>query len=281
MLGMHADPKSCGTGKPQWDYTDGTPADMDFLARHSQDGLTCDIGGSNHLVYTASYQDNAGHSTIGCDPTNAADGHSGCGLHDCCTGSIISGFVCEFYGAPGAIGIGLAQQFDDAEDMCQKEFGGHLLSIHDHQTFDKLKTLATGYSNPIIIGMKRDRAGEWENVDQTHLDLDFLRSISGDGLAGGGGCEQSGQNMLNGGRCDTDADEDQVVLAPDKTLHDWGKRNGEATSPSFPFFHASLTSASDAIGGRWLRGRRPVRVRLLGLGQLRRAHHGVQPARAL
>ena len=205
MLGMHADPRSCGTGKPQWDYTDGTPADMDFLARHSQDGLTCDIGGSNHLVYTASYQDNAGHSTIGCDPTNAADGHSGCGLHDCCTSSIISGFVCEFYAAPGSIGIGLAQQFDDAEEMCQKEFGGHLLSIHDQQTMDKLTTLTTGYTAPVLVGLRSDGAGNWEWADQTTPNMDFLKSISADQLEG--------------------IDEDQTVIFGGE-LHDWGQRNG-------------------------------------------------------
>ena len=68
MLGLHADSSSCGTGKPQWDYTDGSPADMDFLARHSQDGLTCGVGGSNHLVYTASYT-TAGSENPACDPT--------------------------------------------------------------------------------------------------------------------------------------------------------------------------------------------------------------------
>ena len=208
MLGLHADPRSCGTGQPVWDYTDGTPADMDFLSSHSQDGLTCEVGGSNHLVYTASYEIEAGRA--GCDPEH------GCGLHDCCTGSIISGFVCEYYAAPGSIGIGLAQAFDDAEEMCQTEFGGHLLSIHDQQTMNKLTTLTTGYTNPVLIGLRSDSAGNWEWADGSPTDMDFLRDLSADGLAG--------------------VNENQAVIFGGE-IHDWGQRNG-ATADGGPFAYA-------------------------------------------
>ena len=209
MLGLHADPNSCGTGKPQWDYTDGSPADMDFLARHSQDGLTCGVGGSNHLVYTASYT-TAGAENPDCDPA------TGCGLHDCCTGSIISGFICEFYAAPAAIGIGLSQQFDGAEQMCREEFGGHLLSIHDQQTMDKLTTLTTGYTAPVLVGLRSDGAGNWEFSDGTTPNMDFLKSISADQLEG--------------------VNEDQAVIFGGQ-LHDWGQRNG-ASANGGPFAYA-------------------------------------------
>ena len=105
MLGLHFDATTQGawsgtTGR--WDYTDGRAADLDFLASHSQDGLRGSTV-SSHVVYTASYT-TAGGENPDCDPA------TGCGLHDCCTGSIISGFICEYYGGPASIGIGLAQQ---------------------------------------------------------------------------------------------------------------------------------------------------------------------------
>ena len=186
ILGLHFDAGTQGqwagtTG--QWEYTDGTArthairqflvvdrylltdcsrlqaADLDFLASHSQDGLV-GATGSSHLVYTASYT-TASAVNPGCDPA------TGCGLHDCCTGSIMAGFVCEFYAAAGSIGIGMSQQFDDAEAICQDEFGGHLLSIHDQATMDRLTTLTTGYTAPVLIGLSLDDAGEWQWSDGT------------------------------------------------------------------------------------------------------------------
>ena len=232
MLGLHFDATTQGawsgtTGR--WEYTDGRAADLDFLASHSQDGLRGSTV-SSHVVYTASYT-TAGAENPDCDPA------TGCGLHDCCTGSIISGFICEYYGGPASIGIGLAQQFDGAEEMCQKEFGGHLLSIHDHQTFEKLKTLTTGYTNPVLIGLRSDGAGNWEFVDGTTPDMDFLRSISADGLAGGGSCEAWAASSPTG-RCLPNSNvEDQAVLHPDKTLHDMGRRNG-GSADAGPYAYA-------------------------------------------
>ncbi len=40
--------------------------------------------------------------------------------------------------------------------MCREEFGGHLLSIHDQQTMDKLTTLTTGYTAPVLVGLRSD-----------------------------------------------------------------------------------------------------------------------------
>ena len=145
------------------------PADMKFLSEHSQDGLTFTNPTSSHLVYTASY------TQAGSENPNIDCAH-GCALHDCCGGSIISGFVCEYYAAPGSIGIGLAQQFDQAEAMCRREFGGHLLSIHDQQTMDKLITLTTGYTNPVLIGLQSDGAGNWE-CKQPRSELHLLLCI--------------------------------------------------------------------------------------------------------
>ena len=134
---------------------------MNFLSEHSQDGLTFTNPTSSHLGYTASY------TQAGSENPNIDCAH-GCALHDCCGGSIISGFVCEYYAAPGSIGIGLAQQFDQAEAMCRREFGGHLLSIHDQQTMDKLITLTTGYTNPVLL---LSPLGGWTKADDVPLDV--------------------------------------------------------------------------------------------------------------
>ena len=60
--------------------------------------------------------------------------------------------------------------------MCRREFGGHLLSIHDQQTMDKLITLTTGYTNPVLIGLQSDGAGNWE-CKQPRPELHLLLCI--------------------------------------------------------------------------------------------------------
>jgi hypothetical protein len=170
MTGMHSD------GNGGWEYTDGTPADLTFLRAHAQDQLAGHAPSIN-LVYTSGY-DHQGAENPSCNPA------TGCALHDCCGGSAINGFICEFYGAPGAVGLALGRKLDDAENHCQEQYGGHLLSIHDQQGYDRLAKLATGYGHPILIGLKSDAAGNWEWMDKSPVDMTFLKAHSADQLAG-------------------------------------------------------------------------------------------------
>jgi hypothetical protein len=50
-------------------------------------------------------------------PADNEDGYGG--LNDCCNNWIVTGFICEFYGAPGDMAFGLAKQWDAAEQSCQ------------------------------------------------------------------------------------------------------------------------------------------------------------------
>ena len=74
MLGMHSD------GAGNWEYTDGTAADMTFMRAHSNDQLE-GIAETN-MVFSA----------------GTSVGGTG-GFNDCCNSWIISGFVCEAYAA--------------------------------------------------------------------------------------------------------------------------------------------------------------------------------------
>ena len=153
MLGLHSD------GAGNWEYTDGSLADMDFLRAHSNDQL--EGVAENQMVF-----------------------HPGSGLNDCCGSWQIHGFVCEHYAAPDTFAIGLNRGYSDAEAFCQSQYNGHLASIHTQHDYDKIMTMATGYTLPVLIGGKLDN-GEWSWEDGSYFDLDFVTSHSWDQLGSG------------------------------------------------------------------------------------------------
>ena len=90
------------------------------------------------------------------------------------------------YAAPGQIVIGEDMQWDEARAFCQQKTGGDLLTVKDQATYDRLATLTQGYTNPVLIGLMSDSAGNWEWADGSFMDLDFLRAHSADQLEGVG-----------------------------------------------------------------------------------------------
>merc|ERR1711871_1571525 len=152
LLGLHSDTHG------QWRYSDNTPCDakcLAFLRAMSHDQLA---GTSEHnLVFT---------------PAQAYQGKGG--LDDCCHSWNIDAFVCEAYAAPGSIAIGLGRTWTDANQFCMQHYGGTLLSIHDQHTYDELARLAQGYTQPIMIGLHSDGAGNWKWADKSAVKLDWL-----------------------------------------------------------------------------------------------------------
>jgi hypothetical protein len=93
LLGLHSD------GAGNWEYTDGTHANMDFLRRHSNEGQ----GDNSGLEGTT-------ETNMVFWPKSSAGGKGG--LHDCCVStdggwSNIEGFVCELFASEGQFAIGL------------------------------------------------------------------------------------------------------------------------------------------------------------------------------
>ena len=78
LLGLHSD------GRGNWEYTDGTTANMAFLNAHAS-GLSGTT--ETNMVFSP-------------DTNTGGFGAAGGGLHDCCNAWSIDGFVCEFYAAP-------------------------------------------------------------------------------------------------------------------------------------------------------------------------------------
>ena len=192
MLGMHSD------GQGNWEWTDNTRLnahDMAFMRSHSNDQLagTDEI----HLVF------NAGDSAAG----------SG-GFNDCCNNWVMSGFVCELYAAQGQYAIGLGRTYDEARTFCRDYYGGDLASIHTQADYDRIADISQHYTQPLMLGLKSDGAGNWEWADGSRVltpanlyrlclsaslplclsvlhtcfteqvDTDFLRAHSFDGLQG-------------------------------------------------------------------------------------------------
>jgi hypothetical protein len=91
---------------------------------------------------------------------------------------VIAGFICEFYGAPGDMGFGLGKEWDDAEQACVENFGGHLVSIHDQADYDRLATLTAGYTGPVLIGLYSDSAGNWQWKDGRPANMEFIMAHS-------------------------------------------------------------------------------------------------------
>ena len=156
LLGMHSD------GQGNWEYSDGTPADMDFLREHSSDDLA-GVQETNMIFFPGTNEDGYG------------------GLHDCCpptSGWQIEGFVCEHYAAPETFMIGLNRAYEDAEAFCQSQYHGHLASVKNQADYDRLLAMATGYDQPVLLGARSDGAGNWRWEDGTHWDNDFVTSHS-------------------------------------------------------------------------------------------------------
>jgi hypothetical protein len=166
MLGLHSD------GQGNWEYSDGTACGaqcMNFLRSHSADQLAGTA--ETNMVF------------------NAADSQGGTGgFHDCCpiphqpTDWVISGFVCEAYAASGTFTIGLGRNRAEAEDFCQDYYGGHLASIHNQEDYDKIADLSQHYTQPLMIGLVGDGAGNWEWMDGSQVDNEWLVAHSFDGL---------------------------------------------------------------------------------------------------
>ena len=219
MLGLHSD------GAGNWEYTDGSPADMDFLRAHSNDQLQGVV--EDQMVF-----------------------HPGSGLNDCCGSWQIHGFVCEHYAAPDTFAIGLNRGYSDAEAFCQRQYNGHLASIHTQHDYDKIMTMATGYTLPVLIGGKLDN-GEWSWEDGSYFDLDFVTSHSWDQLGSGapGSRAQEDQMVVyppicdeawNGGGdvqgCNTP---EEVAEHSNHAIHSWGFRDGSDGSSQLYAFVVS------------------------------------------
>ena len=67
---------------------------------------------------------------------------------------------------------------DDAEQACVENFEGHLVSIHDQADYDKLATLTTGYTGPVLIGLYSDSAGNWQWKDGRPANMEFIMAHS-------------------------------------------------------------------------------------------------------
>ncbi len=210
MLGMHSD------GQGNWEWTDGTRLnahDMQFMRSHSNDQLagTDEI----HLVF------NAGDSTAG----------SG-GFNDCCNSWVMSGFVCELYAAQGQYAIGLGRTYDEARTFCHDYYGGDLASIHTQADYDRIADISQHYTQPLMLGLRSDGAGNWEWADGSRVDTDFLLAHSFDGLQGTDEtvgvfyppiCQADFNTAVDSRTCDGDS---QDAGHFNHGIHDWA--NGEA-----------------------------------------------------
>jgi hypothetical protein len=209
MLGMHSD------GQGNWEWTDGTRLnahDMQFMRSHSNDQLagTDEI----HLVF------NAGDSTAG----------SG-GFNDCCNNWVMSGFVCELYAARGQYAIGLGRTYDEARTFCHDYYGGDLASIHTQADYDRIADISQHYTQPLMLGLRSDGAGNWEWADGSRVDTDFLMAHSFDGLQGTDEsvgvfyppvCQADFTTAVDSRTCDGDSQDAEHF---NHAIHDWG--NGD------------------------------------------------------
>merc|ERR1711871_1367682 len=165
---------------------DGTAAHMRFVLAHSANGLegiSSGNGGQNGA--SGIYGDK-----VVFYPKSSSSGTGG--FRDCCNNWIISGFVCEAYATPGSFAIGLGRNYVEAEDLCQSYYGGHLASIHNQRDYDKIADLSEHYTQPLMLGLRSDGAGNWAWEDGTQVDTDFLVAHSFDGLNGGADFSSSG-----------------------------------------------------------------------------------------
>ena len=83
----------------------------------------------------------------------------------------IEGFVCEMFAAEGQFAIGVGRTYDQAEDFCEAYYGGHLAKIRNQADYDKIADLARGYTQPLMIGLHSDGAGNWVWADGTAADM--------------------------------------------------------------------------------------------------------------
>ena len=58
------------------------------------------------------------------------------------------------YAAPDTFVIGLKRGYTDAEAFCQSEYHGHLASIKSQADYDKMMEMATGFTEPLLVGGK-------------------------------------------------------------------------------------------------------------------------------
>merc|ERR1719272_117734 len=196
-------------------------------------------------------------------PKTNEDGYGG--LHDCCMepqppqpgggGHMnIEGFVCEFYAAPGTFAIGTGRTYDEAEQFCADYYGGHLASIHSQRDYDTIAKLSKGYTQPLMLGLKSDAAGNWAWADGSHVDADFLVAHSFDGLKGVDEtvgvfyppiCQDGWTNGVqsDSGDCPGDTTGDGHA---DHALHDWGQ--GQADQPMAFVCSSSGTNARVHLG---------------------------------
>eukprot|EP01052_Picozoa_sp_SAG31_P009316 SAG31_NODE_487_length_14980_cov_9.526376_9_plen_195_part_00 len=147
------------------EWTDGSPASLDWLRSHSHDQLA-GVDETQGVFY----------------PPTDAQGRGG--FHDCCHSWVIEGFICEYYAAPGTFAIGLDRHFDNANQFCADQYGGHLATIHSQEDYDKIADISAGWTQPLLIGLRSDSAGNWEWVDGSPVDIDFLKAHSADQLIG-------------------------------------------------------------------------------------------------
>ena len=225
LLGLQSD------GNGNWAYTDGTHADMAFLTAHSNDPNQA--GGVNGgLLGTV-------ETNMVFYPKTSVGGTGG--LHDCCVAteggwSNVEGFVCEMYAAEGQFAFGTGRTRDEAESFCQAYYGGSLATIRNQADYDKIASLAQGYTNPIMIGLHSDGSGNWAWADpsQPAPDMTFLRAHSFDQLAGTDEtnavfyppvCQtgfQIGGATDNGDGSDYCDGDTQDAAHFNHALHDWG-----------------------------------------------------------
>lgn len=213
MLGMHSD------GAGNWEWTDGTNVNgqsLAFMRSHSNDQLagTDEI----HLVF---------------DAATSAGGTGG--FNDCCNSWVMSGFVCELYAAEGQYAIGLGRTYDEARTFCQDYYGGDLASIHNQAQYDRIADISQHYTQPLMLGLKSDGAGNWAWADGSRVDQDFLLAHSFDGLTGVDEsvgvfyppvCDDSagvGGTDVDGRTCDSDS---QDAAHFNHGIHDWGNGDG-------------------------------------------------------
>ena len=151
---------------------------MQFVRAHSLNGLegiSSGNGGQNGI-------DGIYGDKVVFYPKSSSAGAGG--FRDCCNNWIISGFVCEAYATPGSFAIGLGRNYVEAEDFCQSYYGGHLASIHNQRDYDKIADLSEHYTQPLMLGLRSDGAGNWHWEDGSQLDIEFLRAHSNDNLEG-------------------------------------------------------------------------------------------------
>jgi hypothetical protein len=108
--------------------------------------------------------------------------------------------------------------------------GGHLLSIHDQEGYNKLAAMVEGYTGPVMIGGYSDGGGRWEWIDESTFDTEFLKAHSGDMIEG------ITENKLVFNWADYNADSSNGI-------HDWGTVND-----GVPFAFACSTGTLEYIG---------------------------------